>query len=290
MGAGAQGLGGVLGEDAAFAHEEQLVAALGLVHDVGGDEDRGAAGGGDVVEEVPQVAAQDGVESDGGFVEDQELGGAEQGDGEGDAAALAAGEVAGEGAGAGGEVDVGDGAVHGVGAAGGGGPAGVEDRGEVVEVLADGEVVVDGGRLGDVADAGAQVGVAGGAAEDVEGAGDVGLRADDGAQEGGFAAAGGAEEAGDAAAGDVEGDVGDDGAGGAAGAAADGQAVRVHGGRVSVDLLIHHVMNNAPGGARASITGKEADARSEPRGRARYFLRLGRRAAGLPVRVLRRRS
>ena len=63
-----------------------------------------------VVEEVPQVAAQDGVEADGGFVEDEEFGGAEEGDGEGDAAALAAGEVAGEGVGVGGEVDVGDGA------------------------------------------------------------------------------------------------------------------------------------------------------------------------------------
>ena len=51
------------------------------------------------MEEVPQVAAQDGVQADGGFVEDQEFGGAEEGDGEGDAAALAAGEVAGEGVG-----------------------------------------------------------------------------------------------------------------------------------------------------------------------------------------------
>lgn len=189
MGAGAQCVGGVLGEDAALAHEEQVVAALGLVHDVGGDEDRRAAGGGDVVEEVPQVAAQDGVEADGGFVEDQELGSAEQGDGEGDAAALAAGEVAGEGAGAAGEVDVGDGAGDGGGSAVGGGSAGVEDGGEVVEVLPDGEVVVDAGCLGDVADAGAEPGVAGGVAEDVEGAGDVGLGADDGAHEGGLSAA-----------------------------------------------------------------------------------------------------
>ena len=66
------------------------------------------------MEEVPQVAAEDGVEADGGFVEDQEFGGAEEGDGEGDAAALAAGEVAGEGVGVGGEVDVGDGAGDGV--------------------------------------------------------------------------------------------------------------------------------------------------------------------------------
>lgn len=52
-----------------------------------------------------------------------------------------------------------------------------------------------------------------GAAEDVEGAGDVGLGTHDGAHEGGLSAAGGAEEAGDAAAGDVEGDAVDDGPG-----------------------------------------------------------------------------
>ena len=98
------------GEDLALAHEEEAVAALGLVHDVGGDQEGGAAFGGEGVEEVPQVAAQDGVEADGGFVEDEQFGGAEEGYGEGDAAALAAGEVAGEGVGVGGEVDVGDGA------------------------------------------------------------------------------------------------------------------------------------------------------------------------------------
>ena len=133
------------------------MAALGLVHDVGGDEERGAAVGGEAVEEVPQVAAQDGVEADGGFVEDEEFGGAEQGDGEGDAAALAAGEVAGEGVGVGGEVDVGDGAGD-VSRRRSAARGRVEDGGEVVEVLADGQVVVDGGGLGDVADAGAQGG------------------------------------------------------------------------------------------------------------------------------------
>lgn len=77
--------------------------------------------------------------------------------------------------------------------------------------------------------------MAGGAAEDVEGAGDVGLGADDGAHEGGFAAAGGAEEAGDAAAGDLEGEVVEHGARGAAGAAADGEAVGVDGGGAGDD-------------------------------------------------------
>lgn len=82
VGAGAQGLGGVLGEDAALAHEEEAVAALRLVHDVRGDEEGGAVFGGEAVEEVPQVAAEYGVEADGRFVQDEEVGGAEQGDGE----------------------------------------------------------------------------------------------------------------------------------------------------------------------------------------------------------------
>ncbi|GGQ43781.1 hypothetical protein GCM10010279_62080 [Streptomyces mutabilis] len=110
------------------------MAALGLVHDVGGDEEGGASVGGEGVEEGPQVAAEYGVEADRGFVEDQEFRGAQEGDGEGDAAALAAGEVAGEGVGVGGEVDVGDGPGDVLVAAVGGGSAGGEYRGEVVEV------------------------------------------------------------------------------------------------------------------------------------------------------------
>ena len=46
--------------------------------------------------------------------------------------------------------------------------------------------------------------VAGGLAEDVQGAADLGLGADDRAHQGGLPAAGGAEEAGDPAAGDGE--------------------------------------------------------------------------------------
>ncbi len=195
------------------------MAALGLVHDVGGDEEGGAPVGGDGVEEVPQVAAEYGVEADRGFVQDEEFGGAEEGDGEGDAAALAAGEVAREGVGVGGEVHVGDGVGDVLVAALGGGAAGVEDRGEVVQVLADGQVVVDGGGLGDVTDAGAECGVAGGEAEDVQGAGDLGLGADDRPHQGGLAASRGAEQAGDLAAGDLEVESAED----VAGAADDGE-------------------------------------------------------------------
>lgn len=165
------------------------MAALGLVHDVGGDKDRRAPLGGEGVEEVPQVAAQDGVESDGRFVEDEEFGRTEEGDGEGYAAALAAGEGAGECVRVGGEVDVVDGPGDGFPAGVAVASAGPQDGREVVEVLPDGEVGVDGRGLGDVPDAWPEGGVAGRVAEDVEGAGDLGLGADDGAHERALSAA-----------------------------------------------------------------------------------------------------
>ena len=223
------------------------MAALGLVHDVGGDQQGGAAVGGEGVEELPQVAAQDGVEADGGLVEDQQFRGAEERDREGDPAALAAGEVPGEGVGVGGEVHVGDGAFDVLVPVSGGGPAGVEDRREVGQVLSDRQVVVDGGVLGDVADAGAQGGVARGAAEHLQGAGDLGLGADDRAHQGGLAAARGAQQSGDLAVRHGEVEALED----LAGAAHDAQPGGPDGGGSlgggPAGRVIHHAMNNAPG-------------------------------------------
>src|SRR5690606_13698935 len=199
-GAGAQGVGGdgrvlrpggVPGEQCAGAHQEEAVAALRLVHHVGGDQQARVPLGGDAVEQLPEVAAQDRVEAGGRFVQDQEFRGAEEGDGQGDAAALSAGQVAREGVGVPGEVHVRDRAGDGVPAAVGGGAARVEDRGEVVQVLADRQVVVHGGRLGDVAYAAAQRGVSGEEAEDVQGAGHLRLGADDGPHQRRLAAPGG---------------------------------------------------------------------------------------------------
>ena len=120
-------------------------------------------------------------------------------------------------------------------------PAGdAEDGGEVVEVLACGEVGVDGRRLGDVADPGAQVAVARRTAEDGEGAGDVRLRADDRPHQGGLAAAAGAEQAGDAAARDGEAEPVEDGAATAYDTQADGLD---GGGRAGSRRFIHHTMN-----------------------------------------------
>ena len=62
-----------VGQDRALAHQQQPVAALGLVHDVAGHEDGGAAVG-ELVEQLPQVAAQHRVEADGRLVEHQQVG------------------------------------------------------------------------------------------------------------------------------------------------------------------------------------------------------------------------
>ena len=82
-----------VGDDRAVAHQQQPVAALGLVHHVAGDEHRGA-GVGEPVEQRPEVAAQHRVEPDGRLVEDEQVRAAEQRDGEAGPRALAAAEPA----------------------------------------------------------------------------------------------------------------------------------------------------------------------------------------------------
>lgn len=87
-----------------------------------------------------------------------------------------------------------------------------------------------------------------GAAEDLEGAGDLGLGADDGTHEGGFAAAGGAEEAGDPAGFDGEVEAPQD----RAAASLDGEATGLDGDA----RRIHHVMNILSEGRRRQGTGR----------------------------------
>ncbi len=82
-----------MGEQVALAHEQQVAAVIGLVHDVAGDQQRGAAPG-EVVELLPQVDPQYGVEADGGFVEHQQVWVRHQRTGQRHPGALAAGEVA----------------------------------------------------------------------------------------------------------------------------------------------------------------------------------------------------
>ena len=84
-----------VGEDRSLAEEQEPLAAGRLVHHVARDEQRRAAGG-ELVEEVPEVAAQHRVEADGGLVEHEHLGLAEERRRERDARLLAAREPADE--------------------------------------------------------------------------------------------------------------------------------------------------------------------------------------------------
>ena len=54
----------------AAIHQREAVAILGFVHVVGADED-GVAGGGKLIDQIPEGAAGDGVDAGGGFVQEQ---------------------------------------------------------------------------------------------------------------------------------------------------------------------------------------------------------------------------
>jgi hypothetical protein len=60
-------------EEAPVAQQQQPAAVIGLVHDVAGDQQGGAAGG-EPVELFPQVHPQHRVQPDGGLVEYQQVG------------------------------------------------------------------------------------------------------------------------------------------------------------------------------------------------------------------------
>jgi len=159
------------------------------------------------------------VQAGGGFVQEEEVGFADQGAGEEAAEAFAGGEGGIELGAAVGEADLFE---QGVGAGGLGGGDFVEAEGEAREVAGEDDVAgghlfierVDG-RGFDDADTGAEFGDGGlaeGLAEELDfaGLGPEVARGD--AEEGGFSGAVGAEDGGDFAWGDLPGDVGEDGA------------------------------------------------------------------------------
>ena len=74
-----------------MADEQQFVAAGGLVHDVGGDEDR-CARCRSLSQKVPDLLPQHRVEPDGGLVQEKHGRIADECAGEGDARGLPAGE------------------------------------------------------------------------------------------------------------------------------------------------------------------------------------------------------
>ena len=117
----------VAGDDAVADGDD----AVGVFGDVGlvGDEDDGVAVGVELVEEGHDLVAGLGVEVSGGLVGEDDGGAVDEGAGDGDALALAAGELVGLVHHAGAEVD---GLEHGLGALGalGGGRA-VVDQGQL---------------------------------------------------------------------------------------------------------------------------------------------------------------
>ena len=198
----------VVREEAALTHEQQPVAAAGLVHDMAGDQ-QGGAGIGQLAQDVPEVAAQGRVQSHGRLVEDEQLGLADEGGSQGDSRQLPAGEVEHAVGGIVGEVHRGE------------DPldlcdqlrlANPDDLGEVAHVLLDREVAVDARRLGEVADPMPQRRRPGWFAEDGDRSAGDDLDTDDGAHQRGLAAAVGTEQPDDLAARNPQVEVFDDGA------------------------------------------------------------------------------
>ena len=71
----------VQGFDLTVYHDGDTVAILRLVHIVGGDKDRNASFG-SLVDQLPELAAGDGIDTSGRFVQENDPGFVDDGDGE----------------------------------------------------------------------------------------------------------------------------------------------------------------------------------------------------------------
>src|SRR5882762_3165267 len=88
----AQRIGSAVGDELAIINVGDVAAALGLVHIVRGDEERDAVAG-KLEEQIPELAARDGVDAGGGLVEEKELGLVQHGAAEGEALLPSAGKL-----------------------------------------------------------------------------------------------------------------------------------------------------------------------------------------------------
>src|SRR6266550_3174818 len=88
----AQRMGSAVGDELAEINVGYVAAALGFVHVVGGDEE-GDAVAGKLEEEIPELAARDGVDASGGFVEEKKRGLVQHGAAEGEALLPATGKL-----------------------------------------------------------------------------------------------------------------------------------------------------------------------------------------------------
>ena len=91
----AEGVGRAVGDDFAEIDVGDVAAALGFVHVMSGDE-KGDAVGGKFEEKIPELAARDGIDARGGFVEKDESGLVQHGAAESQALLPPAGKLRGE--------------------------------------------------------------------------------------------------------------------------------------------------------------------------------------------------
>lgn len=190
----------------AAVHDEDAVGDFEGFFLIVGDKEAGDV---DFIMEFAEPAAEFfadlGIEGTEGFIEEEDFGAGGQGAGEGDALALAAGELGGVAFFHAAELDEVEEFIDAVGDFPGGVFADAEAEGDVFE---DGHVLEEGVMLEDEAD----VAVAGGAfggvfAFENDGTLVGGFEAGDDAEEGGFAGAGGTEEGDEFAGGGFDGDV-----------------------------------------------------------------------------------
>ena len=78
----AQGIGRALGQNLAPVHDEDLRAALGLVHVGGADDHAQPLVVDQLLHDAPEIAARERVDANAGFVQQQQVGGADQRAGE----------------------------------------------------------------------------------------------------------------------------------------------------------------------------------------------------------------
>ena len=132
----------------AVAHQQQVTAVVGFVHHVAGDQQRGPAAG-EIGELLPEVCPQHGVQPHCRFVENQQLGLADQRARQRHPGALTTGEIAAIGGAVIGQPHPIDRGVGG---------AAVESvkRRKVADVVDDPQIVVDRRVLRQVSDAAAQ--------------------------------------------------------------------------------------------------------------------------------------
>mmetsp|Transcript_23364 Transcript_23364/g.55525 ORF Transcript_23364/g.55525 Transcript_23364/m.55525 type:complete len:246 (+) Transcript_23364:1539-2276(+) len=179
---------------------DQLMAALGLVHVMRRDQHRDALAG-EQMDLVPELAPRLGVDAGRGFVQQQQARPVQQAGGEREALLPAAGQRAGQLPLPAGQAQALQRAIHRVVTV-----RHREQPGDEVEVLADGEVVVEPELLRHIADL-ALDGLALAAEIQAQHLAFTGVRrqqAAEHAQRGGFTAAVGAEEADDAAGADLQ--------------------------------------------------------------------------------------